>query len=109
MSNYSYLNDYPHESLPEPLRKALAALELEFDVDLHAVTKQMLWEFDEGLNRKPGDQDLDEHLPMMCARREARAELAARPTFTLCRTGQRRAPSSLSISAVPMYVESRSI
>ena len=65
-STPSYLTQYPSDALPEPLRNALAALEPEFDVDLHAVTKQMLWEFSEGLNRRPDDQDLDEHLPMMC-------------------------------------------
>ena len=63
----AYLTPFPADALPERLRAAIAELEPQFDVDLHAVTKQMLWEYNEGLNKRVTADNADTFLPMMCA------------------------------------------
>lgn len=64
----AYLTAFPADALPERLRAAIAELEPQFDVDLHAVTKQMLWEYNEGLNNRVTADNADTFLPMMCVR-----------------------------------------
>lgn len=63
----SYLSRLPADKLPDQLRAAIAELEPQFDVDLHAVLKQMLWEYNEGLNKRVTTDNADTFLPMMCA------------------------------------------
>jgi hypothetical protein len=60
-----HLQPLDSSKLGKDAAAALTSLEGDFEVDVHAVVKQMLWEFSQGLTKEQDASTRDSYLPMM--------------------------------------------